>query len=127
MYRIEEPIYFYLLTIIPAMIVIFLLVLWWKKRTQRAFSNSTLLKKLAPNSSSFKTTLKLVALLLGITFLIISLTNPKMGTKLKTVKREGVDVVFALDVSKSMLAEDIAPNRLEKAKQIISKIINKLG
>ena len=50
-----------------------------------------------------------------------------MGTKLKTVKREGVDVVFALDVSKSMLAEDIAPNRLEKAKQIISKIIDKLG
>ena len=127
MYRIEEPIYFYLLTIIPAMIVIFLLVLWWKKRTQRAFSNSALLKKLAPNSSSFKTTLKLVTLLVGITFLIISLTNPKMGTKLKTVKREGVDVVFALDVSKSMLAEDIAPNRLEKAKQIISKIINKLG
>jgi len=127
MYRIEEPIYFYLLTIVPAMIVIFLLVLWWKKRTQRAFSNSTLLKKLAPNTSTFKTTLKLVTLLLGITFLIISLTNPKMGTKLKTVKREGVDVVFALDVSKSMLAEDIAPNRLEKAKQIISKIINKLG
>ena len=50
-----------------------------------------------------------------------------MGTKLKTVKREGVDVVFALDVSKSMLAEDIAPNRLEKAKQIISKTIDKLG
>ena len=50
-----------------------------------------------------------------------------MGSKLKTVKREGVDVVFALDVSKSMLAEDIAPNRLEKAKQIISKTIDKLG
>jgi Ca-activated chloride channel family protein len=66
-------------------------------------------------------------LLIGIAFLIISLTNPKMGTKLKTVKREGVDVVFALDVSKSMLAEDIAPNRLEKAKQIISKTIDKLG
>ena len=66
-------------------------------------------------------------LLIGFAFLIISLVNPKMGTKLKTVKREGVDVVFALDVSKSMLAEDIAPNRLEKAKQIISKIIDKLG
>jgi Ca-activated chloride channel family protein len=66
-------------------------------------------------------------LLLGIAFLVISLVNPKMGSKLKTVKREGVDVVFALDVSRSMLAEDIAPNRLEKAKQIISKIIDKLG
>lgn len=127
MYRIEEPIYFYFLVIIPIMIVIFLLVLWWKKNTQRKFSEIGLLQKLAPNSSTFKSVLKLVLFLLGIAFLIISLANPKIGTKLKTVKREGVDVVFALDVSKSMLAEDIAPNRLEKAKQIISKTIDKLG
>lgn len=127
MYRLEEPIYFYALAIIPVMIVIYLLVLWWKKRTQRKFSNPELLQKIAPNSSVFKSTLKLIMLLLGISFLILSLVNPKMGSKLKTVKREGVDVVFALDVSKSMLAEDIAPNRLEKAKQIISKIIDKLG
>ena len=127
MYKIEEPIYFYLLTIIPAMIIIFLLVLWWKKRTQRKFSNPKLLKILAPNASRFKATLKVIILLLGITFLIISLTNPKMGSKLKTIKREGVDVVFALDISKSMLAEDIAPNRLEKSKQIISKLIDRLG
>ncbi|MCB0454265.1 MAG: VWA domain-containing protein, partial [Aequorivita sp.] len=53
--------------------------------------------------------------------------NPKIGTKLETVKREGVDIVFALDVSKSMLAEDIAPNRLEKAKQLITQIINGLA
>ncbi|MCH3883522.1 VWA domain-containing protein [Tenacibaculum aquimarinum] len=127
MYKLEEPIYFYLLAVIPVMIVIFLLVLWWKKSTQKKFANSDLLEKLAPNSSTFKTTLKLVFLLIGIAFLIVSLVNPKMGTKLQTVKREGVDVVFALDVSRSMLAEDIAPNRLEKSKQIISKIIDKLG
>jgi Ca-activated chloride channel family protein len=127
MYKIEEPIYFYLLAIVPAMVVVFLLVLWWKKSTQRKFSSAALLKKLAPNASTFKATIKLIFLLLGIAFLIISLTNPKMGTKLKTIKREGVDVVFALDVSKSMLAEDIAPNRLEKAKQIISKTIDRLG
>jgi Ca-activated chloride channel family protein len=127
MYKIEEPIYFYLLAIVPAMVVIFLLVFWWKKSTQRKFSKASLLKKLAPNASNFKTTLKFIFLLLGISFLILSLTNPKMGTKLKTIKREGVDVVFALDVSKSMLAEDIAPNRLEKAKQIIAKTIDRLG
>ena len=127
MYRIEEPIYFYFLAIIPAMIVVFLMVLWWKKHTQNKFSDLNLLQKIAPNSSNFKSALKVGMLLIGIAFLIISLTNPKMGTKLKTVKREGVDVVFALDVSKSMLAEDIAPNRLEKAKQIISKTIDKLG
>ncbi|MFL3660666.1 MAG: VWA domain-containing protein [Polaribacter sp.] len=127
MYKIEAPIYFYLLLIVPSMLVIFLLVLWWKKRTQRKFSNPKLLKILAPNASKFKATLKVTMLLLGISFLIISLTNPKMGSKLKTIKREGVDVVFALDISKSMLAEDIAPNRLEKSKQIISKLIDRLG
>ncbi len=127
MYKIEEPIYFYLFAIIPVIIVIYLLVFWWKKRAQKKFASPELLEKLAPNSSNFKSILKLVFLLLGISFLILALINPKMGTKLKTVKREGVDVVFALDVSRSMLAEDIAPNRLEKSKQIISKIINKLG
>ncbi|HBI40748.1 MAG TPA: BatB protein [Tenacibaculum sp.] len=127
MYKIEEPIYFYLFIIIPVIIGMHLLVFFWKKRTQKKFTSPELLKRLAPNSSHFKPLLKLTLLLLGFTFLIIALINPKMGTKLKTVKREGVDVVFALDVSKSMLAEDIAPNRLEKSKQIISKIIDRLG
>ena len=127
MYKIEEPNYFYLLAIIPLIIVGSFMVVWWKKRAQRKFSNKNLLSQLAPNTSRFKSILKLVFLIIGLSFLIISLTNPKMGTKLQTVKREGVDVVFALDVSKSMLAEDIAPNRLEKSKQIISKIIERLG
>ncbi|CAI8364161.1 MAG: Uncharacterised protein [Flavobacterium sp. SCGC AAA160-P02] len=127
LYRLEEPIYLYLFTIIPAIIVIFLLVFWWKKRTQKKFASNALLSKLAPNVSVFKSVLKLFFFIIGISFLIIAMVNPKMGTKLKTIKREGVDVVFALDVSKSMLAEDIAPNRLEKSKQIISKIIDKLG
>ncbi len=127
MYRLEEPTYFILFGILPILVVIYLLVFWWKKRTQKKFASVGLLNKIAPNTSTFKPFLKLVFLLIGLSFLIISLVNPKMGTKLKTVKREGVDIVFALDVSKSMLAEDIAPNRLEKAKQIISKIIDKLG
>ena len=127
MYKLEEPAYFILLSIIPIVIVVFLLVFWWKKRAQKKFANKTLLEKLAPNTSTFKSVLKLVMLIVCVFFLVISLVNPKMGTKLKTVKREGVDIVFALDVSKSMLAEDIAPNRLEKAKQIIGKVISKLG
>ena len=127
LYRLEEPIYFYLFALIPVIIVIFLLVSFWKKSTQKKFASSGLLSKLAPNISVFKSILKLSFFLIGISFLILALVNPKIGTKLKTVKREGVDVVFALDVSKSMLAEDIAPNRLEKSKQIISKIIDKLG
>jgi Ca-activated chloride channel family protein len=102
-------------------------VLWWKKRTQKQFADSDLMNRLSPQKSTFKSFLKITVLSLGLAFLIVSLTNPKMGTKLETIKREGVDIVFALDVSKSMLAEDIAPSRLDKAKQIITKIIDNLG
>ena len=94
LYRLEEPIYFYLFAIIPVIIVIFLLVSLWKKRTQKKFASSGLLSKLAPNISVFKSILKLSFFLIGISFLILALINPKIGTKLKTVKREGVDVVM---------------------------------
>ena len=127
MYQIEEPTYFIYLAIIPVIFVLFLLVFWWKKRTQKQFADSDLIEKLSPEKSTFKSFLKIIVICLGLAFLVISLTNPKMGTKLETIKREGVDIVFALDVSKSMLAEDIAPSRLDKAKQIISKIIDNLG
>jgi Ca-activated chloride channel family protein len=127
MYQIEEPTYFYYLAIIPAIVVLFLFAFWWKKRTQKQFADHNLIQKLSPEKSTFKLFLKITVICLAFAFLIISLANPKMGTKLETVKRQGVDIVFALDVSKSMIAEDIAPNRLEKAKQIITKIIENLG
>lgn len=127
MIQLDEKTYFYLLSIIPVMIVLFVLLQIWKKRTQKKFSDLSLLKQLTPEKSNFKSTLKLILLLLGIAFLTLALVNPKMGTKLETVKREGVDIVFAVDVSKSMLAEDIAPNRLEKAKRLVSEIINQLA
>ncbi|MFV0247770.1 MAG: vWA domain-containing protein [Tenacibaculum sp.] len=127
MYKLEQPFYFLFFAIIPLLIGLYLLVLWWKKTTQKRFASVELLQKIAPNRSNFKPFLKFVFFLLAIFFLIIALINPKVGTQLKTVKQEGIDIVFALDVSKSMLVEDIAPNRLEKAKQIVSKIINQLG
>lgn len=127
LYQIEEPSYFIYLLVIPILLVLFLLVFLWKKRVQKNFASAGLLERLSPEKSTFKYFLKMIVFLLGLAFLIVSLTNPKMGTKLETVKRQGVDIVFALDVSKSMLAEDIKPSRLEKAKQIISKIIGKLG
>lgn len=127
MIRLDEKTYLYLLFIIPVMIVLFVLLQIWKKRTQKKFADASLLKKLSPDRSKFKSTLKLILLLLGISLLTMALVNPKMGTKLETVKREGVDIVFAVDVSKSMLAEDIAPNRLEKAKRLVSEIINQLA
>ncbi|MBC8766696.1 VWA domain-containing protein [Arenibacter sp. BSSL-BM3] len=127
MIQLDEKSYLYLLSIIPVMVVLFVLLQFWKKRTQRKFADLTLLKRLTPDRSNFKSSLKLIFILLGIASLTMALVNPKIGTKLETVKREGVDIVFAVDVSKSMLAEDIAPNRLEKAKRLVSEIINQLA
>ncbi|MBL4662345.1 MAG: BatA domain-containing protein, partial [Flavobacteriaceae bacterium] len=112
MYQFEEPIFFYVLIAIPVMAALFLLALLWRKHTQKKFASTELLKKLAPNRSIFKSVLKFLILSLTLFCLSVALVNPKIGTKLETIKREGVDIVFALDVSKSMLAEDIAPNRL---------------
>lgn len=127
MYQLEQPIYFYVLVAIPILAVLFLWVLIWRRRTQQRFADSELLKRLSPNRSVFKSVLKLAVLSLAFLCLSFALVNPKIGTKIETVKREGVDVVFALDVSKSMLAEDIAPNRLEKSKQLVTQIINNLA
>ena len=124
---LDQPVYFYVLFAIPAIVVVFLLLMVWKKTVQKRFVDKELLKKLSPNRSLFKSVLKVLVLCLAIACLSLALVNPKIGTKLETVKREGVDIVFALDVSKSMLAEDIAPNRLEKAKQLITQIINGLA
>lgn len=127
MYKLEAPIYFYFFAVLLLVLFVFVGNVLWKKKKQRHFAEAGLLSKIAPTTSTFKAILKVVIFSLGLSFLILSLVNPKMGTQLKTVKREGVDIVFALDVSKSMLAEDIAPNRLEKSKQIISKVIENLG
>ncbi|WP_209401515.1 VWA domain-containing protein [Pseudozobellia sp. WGM2] len=127
MIQFDEKIYFYFLAIIPVIVVLFIFLQIWKKRTQRKFADLSLFKRITPNRSRYKSTLKLLFFLLGIAFLTIGLVNPKIGTKLETVKREGVDIVFAVDVSKSMLAEDIAPNRLEKSKRLVSEIINQLA
>ena len=126
-YQLEEKIWFWILLLIPIVILLFALLQFWKYRAQRRFANKALLKRLSPDQSRFKGILKIVVLCIAIFFLAIAMVNPKIGTKLETVKREGVDIVFAVDVSKSMLAEDMAPNRLEKAKQLVTQIINNLA
>ncbi len=127
LYQIEEQAYFIYFIAVLLVILGFIAVQLWKKKKQKEFANLNLLDKLSPEKSTFKPILKIIMIVIALSLLIIALANPKMGTKLETVKAEGVDVVFALDVSKSMLAEDIAPNRLTKSKQIITKIINNLG
>lgn len=107
--------------------MLFIIVQIWKKSAQRKFANPALLRRLSPNQSLLKGILKILILSGAFTCLSLALVNPKIGTKLETVRSQGVDIVFAVDVSKSMLAEDIAPNRLEKSKQLVTQIINSLA
>jgi Ca-activated chloride channel family protein len=125
--ELDEKKYLYLLIVIPILVLIFLFNLYWKRKKQKEFGDLKLVRKLTPEKSVFKSTLKITVFLLALACLILGLVNPKLGTKVETVKREGIDIVFAIDVSKSMLAEDVVPNRLEKTKQIVSQIINQLG
>ncbi|MDT8347641.1 MAG: VWA domain-containing protein [Flavobacteriaceae bacterium] len=123
---LEEKIWFYLLFALPLFALLFLFYYYQKNKKLSQYALPKPLKKLAPERSFFKPILKFVFLSLAIVSVVFALVNLKMGTKIETVKRQGIDLVFAVDVSKSMLAEDIAPNRLEKAKQIVRQIINNL-
>ena len=125
--ELDEKKYLYLLLLLPIVVCIYFFNLYWKRKKQREFGDLEMVKKLSPEHSVFKPILKLTVILLALACLIIGLVNPKIGTKMETVKREGIDIVFAVDVSKSMLAEDVAPSRLEKSKQVVSQIINQLG
>ena len=127
MFRLDEKIWFWTLLVIPVIILLFLLLQIWKRSAQKKFADGYLLKRLSPNQSLFKGILKVLVLCGAFACLSLALVNPKIGTKLETVRSQGVDIVFAVDVSKSMLAEDIAPNRLEKSKQLVREIINSLA
>ena len=107
--------------------LVFLYNKYWQKITIKKYFDDATFNFLSPELSSTKSYIKTSLTLLIISILVFGLVNPKIGTELKTVKREGVDIVFAIDVSKSMLAEDIAPNRIFKAKRLVSEIFNKLG
>ncbi len=126
MYQIDSPEYFYLMFIILVFILVYIIVLRWKFTTQKKFASNQMLEFLSPTRSSFKPFLKLIVFCFSIVFLTLGLVNPKIGTELESVKREGIDIVFAVDVSKSMLAEDVAPNRLEKSKRLVNTIIDQL-
>ena len=127
MYQLEETTYLYILILLPIILLVFIYNKYWQKRTIKKYFDDATFNFLSPELSSSKSYIKTSLTLLIISILVFGLVNPKIGTELKTVKREGVDIVFAIDVSKSMLAEDIAPNRIFKAKRLVSEIFNKLG
>lgn len=126
MMHIQEKYYLYLLFLVPLFFVIFLWLLWWKKQTQKKFATQRALQKLVPQRSVFKNWVKFFSFVWIFIALVVALANPKVGMKSELVKRQGVDIVFAIDVSKSMLAEDIKPSRISKAKHIVTNIISQL-
>jgi Ca-activated chloride channel family protein len=125
--RLAQIDYLYvLLILLPLLVIFFWLVLKMKKRAMRKFGNLALMEKLSLSFSPRKRRWRLVALLLGIFFLLFSLARPQLGTRLTLMKREGVDIVIAMDCSLSMLAEDFKPSRLEKAKQEVNGLISRM-
>ena len=126
MFRFAHGYYFYLLLLIPLFVAVFILFLVWRRKTLNKFGNRTVLLQLMPEYSNVRIILKFILLLFAYTFLIIAIAGPQTGSKLEEVKRKGIDLMLAVDVSNSMLAEDIKPDRLERAKQSISRLIDQL-
>jgi Ca-activated chloride channel family protein len=126
MFQFANPKYLYLLALLPVLFIVFLLLWQQRKKALKAFGDASLVAGLTPEASVVRPWLKFIIIEFALTFLIIALAGPQFGTKLKEVKREGIEMVIALDVSNSMLAEDIKPSRLEKAKRAISKLVDRL-
>jgi Ca-activated chloride channel family protein len=127
MFQFSHPEYLYALALIPLFTVIFVWVLLARKMRLQRFGDTELVSRLMPDASTRKPILKFILLMIAYTFVALGVAGPKFGTKLQETKRTGSEIIIALDVSNSMMAEDIQPNRLERAKQAVSRLIDRLG
>ncbi len=127
MFRFAEPGFLSVLVIIPVLVILYILFRIKRKRELKKFGNPAILLPLMPNASSRRPSWKFTVVLIAIVLLIIGLARPQSGAKLEKVKREGIEIIIALDVSNSMLAEDIQPNRLERSKRAISRLTDRLS
>lgn len=126
MFRFENIHYLYGLALLPLFILVALLIRSWRKKALLRLADVNLIGTLIPDFSRFKVGIKLFFFCLAFFFLIVGIANPQNGSRLEEIKREGVDLIIALDVSNSMRAEDLTPNRLENAKLAISRLIDNL-
>ncbi len=126
MLHLEQPAYLWLLLGVPVFILLFWLVSRQIAQQRQQFGAMIGLARLAPEVSTTKRPFKFGLLLLGYVFLVLALANPQMGSKTQSIQRQGVDVFIALDISSSMWAEDIKPNRMERARQLAQKIVQSL-
>ena len=124
MFRFAHPTYLYLLALVPLFIIIYWLYQRRMKKNLRKFGDPELLKHLMPEVSVIRRNLKFALMMLALTLAVFMLARPQYGTRNEEVKRSGIEVVIAVDVSNSMLCRDIQPSRLEKAKMIVSKLVD---
>ena len=127
MFRFAHPELLYLLIIIPLLIVFYVVARIRKKKAIAEFGSPELLSTLMPLQSYKRETLKFILVLVALFFVILGVAGPQFGSKLQQVKKEGVELIIALDVSNSMMAQDIKPSRLDAAKQAISRMVEKLS
>ncbi|WP_321346285.1 VWA domain-containing protein [uncultured Draconibacterium sp.] len=126
MFRFANIEYLWGLLIIPLLAVFFVWSRISRRRALKKFGQQEILGQLMPYSSGNRPVVKFITLMLALAFFIVGIARPQFGSKLKTEKREGVELMIALDVSNSMMAEDIQPNRLERAKRAISRLVDRL-
>ena len=122
--RFEHPEYLYGLIVIPLLIIIYILICLRQNKQFKRFASTEMREYLVPSYSTRRRNFKFVVFLLMVSCLIMALANLQSGSKMEEVKREGIDLYLAVDVSNSMNAEDIAPSRLERSKQAINKMIS---
>jgi Ca-activated chloride channel homolog len=126
-FRFGDPAQLYWLLSIPAMAAVMAIYGYMRRSALRRFADSWLVEKLMPEHSLFRTRLRFVLLASAAASIAIGLARPRFGDKLEELKREGIELAIALDVSNSMLAEDIRPNRLESSKRAILQLLNRLS
>ncbi|MFV0590180.1 MAG: VWA domain-containing protein [Draconibacterium sp.] len=126
MFRFGNSEYLWGLLLIPLLTLFFAWSRIARRRALKKFGRKEMLEQLMPFSSRTRPVFKFIVLMLALAFIITGIARPQFGSKLKTVKREGVELIIALDVSNSMMAEDIQPNRLERAKRAISRLVDRL-
>lgn len=127
MFKFAHPEYLFLLIAVPILIGVFIYNSYQRRKKLKLFGNPELLAELMPNVSYFRPQLKFYLQLAAIVLLIIVLAQPQFGTKPETAKRKGIEVMIALDVSNSMMSQDITPNRLENAKQVLAKLVDNMS
>lgn len=127
MFKFGHPEYLYGLLAIFLFAGLYILNLFSRKKNLKKFGQSNLIQFLMPDVANWRNNLKFVLLMLAFASLIIGLSDPEIGSKIDNVKRKGIELIIALDVSNSMMAEDVYPNRLEASKMAIEKLVDKLS